>query len=306
MNSVASKLLVLPFAILLLACNDDGKGTSEQGGSTGDADGDPTTTGDGDPTGNEDPTGDGDATGDGDGDPGCTPGELNCSCNNGLCLGDLECVNGTCANACIPGELGCECNNGQCLGDLECSGDICIDPSCTPGELFCECNNGLCLGDYVCTGNVCMEASGDGDGDGDGDPTGDGDGEPNPCPLPNQLPCNGDCIDVMDDDNNCGACGKVCPKNAEEGGCSEGACLPFWSECFVPLVDFDNCNDVCAAEGKTCVYLGCGSTTYKVYNGALECSMNGTNDDFKLPNTCEDATGTNPNVEAAQCCCSVD
>ncbi len=69
-------------------------GMGESTGFPGDGDGD---SGDGDSgDGDGDSTGDGDGdSGDGDGD-GCSPGELSCECSNGLCLGDLECVAGTC------------------------------------------------------------------------------------------------------------------------------------------------------------------------------------------------------------------
>jgi hypothetical protein len=81
--------------------------------------------------------------------------------------------------SCIPGEPDCECNNGLCLGGLECVDNICGSPECLPGELGCECNMGLCLGDFECVDGLCTEPGGDGDGDtgdGDGD-TGDGDGD---------------------------------------------------------------------------------------------------------------------------------
>jgi hypothetical protein len=285
MSSARSTLLVLPFALLLLACNDDGKAEGDASASVGDGDGDGDGAGDGD----------GDPTGDGDGDGGCTLGELNCACSNGQCFGDLECAGGMCVDPCTPGELGCGCSNGQCFGSLECSGDICIDPNCNPGSLGCQCSEGLCLGDLECSGNVCVESSGDGDGDGNA----------NPCPLPNQLLCNGNCIDVMDDDNNCGACGKVCPKNSQDGGCSEGACLPFWGACFQPVVDYNNCNEACAAEGRMCVYGGCNSSTYKTYDNSAECALNGTNGAWKWGYTCEQQALADPQIEAVQCCCNV-
>ncbi|HVI02660.1 MAG TPA: hypothetical protein VM869_28335 [Enhygromyxa sp.] len=114
-----SKVVLLPFVVALLACNDGSGGTSGQ-------------------------------------TAGCTPGELYCECNSNLCLNGLECVAGYCVDSCIPGELGCECNSGQCLSGLECAGSFCTDPTCTPGELYCECNNGQCLGELMCSGGYCM------------------------------------------------------------------------------------------------------------------------------------------------------
>ncbi|PRQ08356.1 hypothetical protein [Enhygromyxa salina] len=253
-------LCVLP---LVFACSDDGKSADTATGSSsaehGDGDGD--TPGDGDP-GDRDP-------GDGDGDPACTPGELDCECNAGQCLGDLECVNNTCVASCIPGELGCECNAGQCLGDLECFGDVCTDPNCIPGELGCECNGGQCLGSLECVGNVCMEASGDGDGDGDGDP---------PCPNPNEMMCDGQCIDVMENNDNCGSCGTVCNwlnKGAPDiGSCVDGDCLPTFYPCYSQADGFINCDEMCASFGETCVNNGCDFNTH-VYTDSMNICNGG-------------------------------
>ena len=92
------------FSILLLAgCSSEGNPSVDSGTSS---------------EGSEAP-GDTDSNGDGDGDSECTPGELDCECNGGLCLMGLECVDGICIEPdCIPGELGCACNDGLCLGDL--------------------------------------------------------------------------------------------------------------------------------------------------------------------------------------------
>src|SRR5262245_48488840 len=56
--------------------------------------------------------------------------------------------------SCIPGEPDCECNNGLCLGDLECIDNVCVSPECIPGEENCECNMGLCLGDLYCLDGI--------------------------------------------------------------------------------------------------------------------------------------------------------
>lgn len=38
--------------------------------------------------------------------------------------------------------------------------------------------------------------------------------------APNELPCDGTCVDVMSNNNNCGFCGHSCPQSA----CAEGLC----------------------------------------------------------------------------------
>src|SRR5690606_27401961 len=137
-----------------------------------------------------------------------------------------------------------------------------------------------------CEGNVCVEGSGDGDGDptgdgdgdgdgeptgdGDGDPTGDGDGEPTgdgdgepECPNANEMMCDGECIDVMANVENCGECGNVCgvANDMSLGGCTEGQCDPFWSECYEEQDGFTTCDQICENEDKTCITWGCGGYT---------------------------------------------
>jgi hypothetical protein len=298
--------VVLSFGALALAsfmaCGDNGSAdsasTKSETGSgdgdpsgDGDGDGDPSGDGDGDGDTSGDGDGDGDTSGDGDGDPGCTPGELNCDCNAGLCLGDLECVDGTCVDGCLPGELGCTCNDGLCLGDLECVDDVCMDPDCIPGELGCTCNDGLCLGDLACEGNVCTEASGDGDGDGDPE-----------CPNPNEMMCNGQCIDVLNNDDNCGTCGHTCEAFSIYGGCEAGGCQPWFSECF-QAGDFANCDEACGGEGLTCAFEGCDGGTAFLYGSPGNCDSI-TNGDVKIPPFCDEDF---PIVDDwMRCCCSQD
>ena len=246
-RSPLTRLLALPLVLpFVFACGDDGKGDDSTSGASstdqGDGDGDTPGDGDGDTTpgdGDGDTTpgdGDGEPTGDGDGEPPCTPGELDCECSGGQCLGDLECVDNTCVENCNLGELGCACNNGLCLADLECVEGVCMDPSCVPGELGCECSNGQCLGDLVCEGDLCVEAP--------------------PCPNDNEMMCDGECIDVMENNDNCGACGVVCdwiPKGMPDmGSCVEGSCLPTIYPCVSQADGFATCDEVCASFGQTC------------------------------------------------------
>jgi hypothetical protein len=57
--------------------------------------------------------------------------------------------------------------------------------------------------------------------------------------------CEGTCVDVTTDSAHCGGCGNPCPAR---GGCSSGSCYE-WSGCSELNT---TCNDVCAAEGRTC------------------------------------------------------
>jgi hypothetical protein len=112
-----------------------GGGDMQSDGETGDSgmqSGSESDSGDGDGDG------DGDGEGDGDGDtgPDCTPGALNCICDeNGECIEGLACVDGMCTfdNSCTPGTLDCECDDGTCMAGLECVDGMCEQPDLPPG-----------------------------------------------------------------------------------------------------------------------------------------------------------------------------
>jgi hypothetical protein len=210
---------------------------------------------------------------------------------------------------CIPGELGCTCNDGLCLGDLVCENDICTDPDCIPGELACECNMGLCLGDLVCVDGVCLE---DGGTTSSTDSTGETMGTSGTdsttgmeCPNPNEMMCDGVCVDVVSNNDHCGGCGVVCKvhelPNPDIGVCIDGACSPTLSECVAQADGWMNCDQICAAEGTICVEEGCNGATS--YTGSLvSCQAVSTNGLSDTPQAC----GTNiswNNGTHGRCCC---
>jgi hypothetical protein len=131
-----------------------------------------------------------------------------------------------------------------------------------------------------------------GDGDGDGDAE---------CPNPNEMMCDGQCIDVLDNDDNCGTCGHTCPGSGDGGGCLNGACLPFWGECFAPD-DFVDCDGACAAEGKTCAENGCDGATNVLYLALDACEALGSGDENSL-GCGSDFSQVGP---AMRCCCNQD
>ena len=135
---------------------------------------------------------------------------------------------GACGNACQPraicvaptdgGNLGsCECPVGNPLPDggttiLTCNGtctDITTDPN--------NCGGCAGAGGSVCpSGQVCA-------------PTDAGSGS---CELScgTATECNGACVTLSSDPNNCGACGNICPQgygcHATPNGTAPGTCLP--------------------------------------------------------------------------------
>jgi hypothetical protein len=101
-----------------------------------------------------------------------------------------------------------------------------------------------------------------------------------PTPPPADLPpaceeplveCDGECVDLMADNENCGQCGFVCPRlweDKEPGeigatlGCLDGKCAPDWMGCIDPD-DARSCDEVCASKGGgwECSEAGCGVLT---------------------------------------------
>jgi hypothetical protein len=243
-----------------------------------------------------------DEAGDGDGDSSSESAESTVTGDGDTTTGDDDDDTN-----CIPGELGCECNSGLCLGDLECTNGICSDPNCLPGELACECNDGLCLGDLVCMEGVCLEDSGtttdsETDTTADTDTTSDTGME---CPNPNEMMCDGVCVDVLANNDHCGECGVVCKvyvlQNPDVGICVEGSCTPTFSECHTQDEGFANCNEICAAEGKTCAETSCNDKTFIV------ASLMGCNNaDRNAINVGLGACESFPpwNAEYGACCCN--
>jgi hypothetical protein len=99
------------------------------------------------------------------------------------------------------------------------------------------------------------DGDGDGDGDGGGDGDGDGDGDDDGC-ADGWIECDGICVDPEDDPENCGGCGRTCVEKLDpilEGGCAGGQCRPMFSPCVSAEDGLFTCEEVCAAQGETCL-----------------------------------------------------
>ena len=107
------------------------------------------------------------------------------------------------------------------------------------------------------TGDTPPDLPGDGDGDGDGNGSGDGDGDGDGDGCSStEIECNGECINPLTDEQNCGTCGRTCEEKLGlliEGGCSQGECLPMFSPCVSEADGFTTCDDVCAGQGEACL-----------------------------------------------------
>jgi hypothetical protein len=68
---------------------------------------------------------------------------------------------------------------------------------------------------------------------------------------PGQTNCNGTCVDLQTNNNNCGTCGNVCPSGAT---CSGGQCLcpPGLTNCNGTCVDLQTDQNNCGFCGNMC------------------------------------------------------
>ncbi|HLD81071.1 MAG TPA: hypothetical protein VJA40_03640 [archaeon] len=191
-------------------------------------------------------------------EPSCGDGVCDANAENcGTCAADCGCGAGEncCSNACQ--EIGCA-NNAACNDNNPCTSDECQNP----GACNSNCSWASLPNNTQCDGN-------------------------------NSACCNGDCIDVGSDRDNCGACGNAC--NAGEA-CENGECV---SQCGDGLCDAnigEGCG-VCAADcacganmecvNNACVNFFCGNNACNPERGedckncARECGS------CPLPGTCK-------------------
>lgn len=105
------------------------------------------------------------------------------------------------AGPCQPGKVG-ECvAPSECTKDSQCSGSqVCRDGNCVAG---CK-NDGDCNDGFQCKNGGCV------------------------CEA-NKVLCQGQCVDLKSDTDNCGACGRACSGNevcSNGFTCQAAACLP--------------------------------------------------------------------------------
>jgi hypothetical protein len=152
---------------------------------------------------------------------------------------------------------------------------------CNLGELDCACNAGQCLAGLACEANVCVQQIGDEASSSETETTNEdstsdesADTETGPMCDPPQMLCGDECVDVMSDDSNCGACGNECAAVLDAGGCVDGECSPTWSSC-VPATDpLTSCTDLCQAEGfEACALCGPSSLSVIWFGVPMDCEI---------------------------------
>ena len=195
-------------------------------------------------------------------------------CKDGSCVGCLD-------DEDCPPTQSCSSNSCTCDEPLELCGEVCVDTQtdashCGVCEHECAdptgtCAEGECVacalnGDCPATGQTCV------------------DGE---CQCPNeQQVCDASCVDLSQDDANCGRCGKACPVSQQcEGGTC--ACIDSLTMCGETCVDTQTdashcgvCEHECAdptgtCAGGECVACAlngdCPATGQTCVDGACQC-----------------------------------
>lgn len=113
--------------------------------------------------------------------------------------------------------------------------------------------------------------------------------------------CDGACVELASDRENCGACGNVCPSDASEGGCVEGACFGP-TEC-MPFDGSRTCAAECAAQGGTCA-----EACFTAFEDEPHGSLSGTLDYCSHVSwwylTTVGSCGSNAGSGYIRCCCS--
>ena len=242
--------------------------------------------------------------------------DANCNTCGNACASGLSCVAGSCVLVCPSGQTDC---NGTCV-DTQTDNQHCgnCPTTCDTGA-FEQCQGGVCtlscpasLPD-ACNGTCINFDNGvNGTNCGGCGPTFD-------CPTGQvcsngacQLNCtgsttlcNGACIDLMADEQNCGMCGLACPAN---GVCDNGVCTcvaPTPNTCPGVCTDFvtdeahcGNCNTSCVGT-QTCDNGICCSP------GTLNCGGQCKNLDEDEANCggCGIACKTGEQCQGGQCEC---
>jgi len=169
--------------------------------------------------------------------PTCDPGFDDCTiavgCETDLLSDPLNC--NACMAACNPGAIcnigACECGAGLndcgadcrvCCDDTECGdGDGCTTDTCAADGSSCA-NDPCGGGDVCCGGATCQECCTDADCNGNDSCSG------GIClaPCPGMtVPCDGQCVNLDNDEANCGSCGNECGTGRT---CMAMVCTPDW------------------------------------------------------------------------------
>lgn len=153
------------------------------------------------------------------------------------------------------GALADESERGRCPDSRKCGNKCCPKGAkCKNGKCKCKggrkkCGKKCCKKGFVCEGGECVS----------------------PC-APGDTDCDGTCVDLENDEDNCGACGNPC---AGDEACMGGECMNLCGNGIVDPGEECDGNDL---GGSDCVSLGfaggvlaCGSNCTFDTSGCTEC-----------------------------------
>jgi hypothetical protein len=138
----------------------------------------------------------------------------------------LACVNGLCRTC---------SSDSQCKSGQACVNGACVNPppgtsGTSPGQLKCT-SSSQCGADQVCNNGFCQ-----------GCPTG-------------QTVCNGQCVDLLTSNTNCGACGRSCVTAGNTCVAGSCGCGPGSKDFKCPFIGFCGIVGTCASISPSyCVY----------------------------------------------------
>lgn len=190
----------------------------------------------------------------------CTPGELECVCDDTSTCNDGRCVDGKCIS-CPEGAERCPCGpDDACDGDLVCIGGACTEDPCPAGTSGCQCDGETCDDGLTCMDTTCVDI-------------------PECSPGGEDCPCDDE---ICDESLRCinSVC-RDCPNDTANCPCEDNACLN-------DLV----CDAGTCREALACSEVGCAP--FQV------CEIAAGGQDARCLETCEDDRVWNPDSETCE------
>ncbi|HET8940164.1 MAG TPA: hypothetical protein VFN67_42275 [Polyangiales bacterium] len=190
----------------------------------------------------------------------CTTGYGNC--NSNAADGCEERLNsathcGQCGKACKLSNAASSCSSGSCqvstcnagFGNCDANASNGCETNLQTNAAHCSACGAACPANFVCQAGRCVCDS-------------------NSDCASGQNCCNGACVDVRGDKNNCGGCGTVC---AGSQSCCSGTCRDLTSD----VNNCGSCGRTCGTNSNRCSSGTCRCTNDSPCSGFYRCCSNG-------------------------------